>query len=114
MRTKLSVNLPPPALLCRHVQRRQSEPHSKDAAGSSLDTKPLCADMPLGQEGSGLEAASGGSYFMALPQLQDPINPDLFIAAPKSQHIFSYNPEPRRQAGNDSSSLSDMKADLHY
>lgn len=51
---------------------------------------------------------------MALPQLQDPINPDLFTAAPKSQHIFSYNPEPRRQAGNDSSSLSDMKAELHY
>lgn len=49
MRTKLSVSLPPQALLCRHVQRRQNELHSKDAAGSSLDAKPLGADMPLGQ-----------------------------------------------------------------
>lgn len=46
--------------------------------------------------GSRLQAPRlpGEKFFMALPQLQDPINPGLFTAAPKSQHIFSYNPEP--------------------
>lgn len=38
-----------PALLCRHMQRRRSEPHSKDAARPSLGAKPSRADMPLGQ-----------------------------------------------------------------